>query len=198
MIKFNKAILASLILAIMATTTSKVFALPVDSNNTSSTDINSLTNFDSLDEMAQTPISDASRLLIMSDNNKLAFAPGGNCPGMPGGNMCPMSDKLNLSDDQYSKLWQLHTDFMDTLQPKKAQLEIKKRHLTLALSADNIDSAKVKELEDSILTLKAELAKLKIEHRINAMKVLNSDQRKEVNHTVFWMAMSHHMHNWGK
>ncbi len=122
----------------------------------------------------------------------VAMGPMGHHPMMFG--ECPMADKLNLSDEQYSKLWQLKDELKDGLEPKEAELHMAKRHLKMALTSQTVDETKVKEFEDKILALKADLAKLKIDHEIKAMGVLTPEQRKEVNHAMFWSMMGPEMH----
>ena len=137
----------------------------------------------------------AGKAILNTPLTQIAMGPGHH-PFMMGSE-CPMAEKLNLSDDQYSKLWQLKDELKDQLEPKEAELHVNKRHLMMALTADTIDSTKTKELEDKILTLKAEMCKLKMDHKIKAMNVLNTDQRKEVNHAMFWSMMGPEMHKWG-
>jgi len=105
-----------------------------------------------------------------------------------------------LTDDQLEKMHSLHNQFLDDLGPKVTQLASLSRKLKDVLMANNIDASQAKALQKDINGIKADVADLKLEHKIAALNVLTSEQKKELRDRLYrgpFERMEHHHHMGG-
>lgn len=105
-------------------------------------------------------------------------------PGLPGGPgkgpFAFLQGDLALSDAQYEKLFALRNGFLDKAGPVLAQMKANERDMLDLVTQSQLDKAKVKALQNKISDQKAQLANLRIDHRMDTLEVLTSDQRKEL------------------
>ena len=106
--------------------------------------------------------------------------PGGAGPSRSGGPFAFLQGDHALSDEQYEKLFQLKNDFLDKAGPKLAQLKVTERDMLDLMTQPQMDKAKVKDLQSKINNEKAELANMRIDHRMSTLEVLTAAQRKEL------------------
>jgi Spy/CpxP family protein refolding chaperone len=105
-----------------------------------------------------------------------------------------------LTDDQLEKMHSLHNQFLDDLGPKLTQLSSLSRKLKDVLMANTIDTSQAKALQKDINGIKADIGDLKLEHKIAALNVLTSDQKKELRDRFYrgpFERIEHHHHHMG-
>lgn len=118
----------------------------------------------------------------------IAMGPGPSGMGGPGrGHMAfmhkmhrsPFAD-LNLTDDQYEKLWALKRDSMGKNAAKFGELMGAEMQLHDLLLQPEIDRTKIMALQGRINAAKADLANSRVEDRIATMNVLTAEQRRDL------------------
>lgn len=118
-------------------------------------------------------------------------APGGRFGGVrafgPGGRGCGGGDclrALNLTDEQYEKLYGIKNQFLDQIGPKMLEVRTLERHLKDLLTNPTVDAGKAKALQSKINAVKADLANAKLENKLAMLDVLTAEQRKEIRERV--------------
>jgi Spy/CpxP family protein refolding chaperone len=98
----------------------------------------------------------------------LAFAQ----PGSPG----RMADKLKLTDQQQEQLDNLRLQLQKDLVQKQADLKLARLDLKEIMMKTPIDEKAALKKQDQISSIRADIAKAKLQHIIAASKVLTADQ----------------------
>lgn len=93
---------------------------------------------------------------------------------------CPMFGALDLSDDQYEKLYALKNSFLDKVGPKMLEIKTQSRHLKDVMTQPSVDVKAARNMQDKINNLRSDLANLKLDNRIAMMDVLTAEQRKKI------------------
>ncbi len=107
----------------------------------------------------------------------------GGCPIMRGHHRCPL-DSLEganaLSNDQYQKLYDIKGQFIANMVPKGLNMYMLTRKMKDLLTASDIDTKAVKDLEKQISSATSDLSMTVMDSIISANQVLTPDQRKEL------------------
>ena len=93
---------------------------------------------------------------------------------------CPWLGALDLSDDQYEKIYALKNSLLDKVGPKMLEIRTHERHLRDLMTQTNVDAKAARNLQDKINGLKADLANMKLDNRLAMHDVLNDEQRKKI------------------
>ncbi|MEN6356739.1 MAG: Spy/CpxP family protein refolding chaperone [Armatimonadota bacterium] len=115
---------------------------------------------------------------------------GGMSKGMGMGMNCPMMGlgpkmikELGLTDDQVTKLRQIHTDFMTATQSTRDQIRTKMQEMAQLWTTDaTADQLKAKL--DEIDPLKVELRDAAIDSALKARSVFTDEQRAKVRQMI--------------
>ena len=101
--------------------------------------------------------------------------------GMQRETLRPMAmERLDLTEDQQSKLKELQTAHYNTIKPLRAKLmETKARERTL-LAQEEVDQKAVNALIDEETELLNQLKKLRIEHKLSVQDVLTDEQQMQL------------------
>lgn len=91
---------------------------------------------------------------------------------------------LNLSDEQYEKMYGIKNQFLDQVGPKMLEVRTLERHLKDVLTSPSLDAGKAKSLQSKINALKSDLANAKLENKLAMLDVLTAEQRKEIRERV--------------
>ena len=100
---------------------------------------------------------------------------GGGMDGMHG----KMIEKLKLTDQQQEKLQDLMIQHQKDIVPKQADLKLAKIGLKEIMMKSDINEKAALDQMDKISAIKAQIAKLKLQHLLAARKILTADQLKE-------------------
>ncbi len=107
----------------------------------------------------------------------------GGCPMIRGHHRCPL-DSLEganaLSDDQYQKLYDIKGQFIANMVPKGLNMYMLTRKMKDLLTAPDIDTKALKDLEKQISSAASDLSMTAMDSIISANQVLTPDQRKEL------------------
>jgi Spy/CpxP family protein refolding chaperone len=121
----------------------------------------------------------------------VALGPGGpgmGGPGGPGGHGgmmmrrghgSPFAD-LNLTDDQYEKLWAIKRDSAGRSAGKFGEMMAAEMQLHDLMLQPEIDRTKIMALQGRVNAIKTELSNERLENKIAAMNVLTAEQRKDL------------------
>ena len=101
----------------------------------------------------------------------LAAATANSQPGLG-----MMSDELNLTDQQMEQLETLKLQHQREMVQKQADLKMAGLDLKEIMMKDNIDEKAALAKQDKLSSIKADIAKAKLRHKIAARKLLDSDQ----------------------
>jgi Spy/CpxP family protein refolding chaperone len=88
--------------------------------------------------------------------------------------------KVQLSDQQKEKFYELKNKLLSEAGPKKLALAEQKRLLKDLLTQDNLDRKAVQQAQDKINSLHAELANVNIAFRMDMQQELTPEQRKMI------------------
>jgi Spy/CpxP family protein refolding chaperone len=94
-----------------------------------------------------------------------------------------MAGRLNLSDQQIDQLERLQIQYEKDMVKPQCDLKMERLNLRELLMQQNIDEKAVMSAGDSISMIKADIARIKLQHMLAARKVLTPDQLKQ------WMRM---------
>ena len=98
--------------------------------------------------------------------------------GQPMG-MKGMADELKLSDQQIQQLEKLHLQLEKNLISLQADLKVAKLDLREIMMQTNIDEEAALDKLDQVSSIKANIAKMKLQQKFGASKILTADQRAQ-------------------
>lgn len=101
----------------------------------------------------------------------------GHCPMF--GNIDKMKKDLALSDEQVNKIKAINESYKKQFTELREKIVPKRDELHKLLMADEVDTKAVRELLVEMSNTHVEIRMLGINHRIDADKVLNPDQKKK-------------------
>ena len=105
---------------------------------------------------------------------------GGFRKGREGGHFGMLQGKYALTAEQEKKLESIRAAFKSEIKPQFEGKKAVRTQMMDLLTAPQIDTAKVNELQNEINSQSARLATLKTQSRLKEMEVLTADQRKEL------------------
>jgi Spy/CpxP family protein refolding chaperone len=100
---------------------------------------------------------------------------------------------LNLSDDQYEKMFALKKSTMAKMGPKMAEMGICEMDLHDMMLQPEADKSKVMDQQARINSLRSEMANVKVESELSMLAILTPEQRKELRRGLL-RAMAGGMH----
>jgi Spy/CpxP family protein refolding chaperone len=120
----------------------------------------------------------------------MAAAPAGDehdkkdCGGGGGGwsrrGHASMFKNLNLTDDQYEKLYSIKRETMGQMAGKMGNMATLHMDLKDALLQADLDKSKIQSVQDKINALKTDMANMRLNQHISMLNVLTPEQRKEL------------------
>jgi len=138
------------------------------------------------------------------------MCPMGGCPVMMGPrhhhcNPLAMLDGANaLTDDQYQKLYDIKGQFIANIVPKGLNMYMLTRKMKDLLTASDIDTKAVKDVEKQIAAGASELSMTAMDSIVSSAQVLTAEQRKEIHTKMIRAAVGggggwkhHHHHHEG-
>jgi Spy/CpxP family protein refolding chaperone len=102
------------------------------------------------------------------------------------GNIMAMADELKLTDQQIEQFRSLRIQHEKEIIPLQADLKLAKLELREIMMKDKLDEKAALAKQDRISDIKARIARQKLQHTLDARKVLNDDQVKR------WQKMRMH------
>lgn len=117
--------------------------------------------------------------IAMADNDRK------DCGGGGGGGWSrrghgDMFKSLNLTDDQYEKLYTIKRESMGQMAGKMGSMATLHMDLKDALLQSDLDKSKIQSVQDKINALKSDMANMRLNQHINMLGVLTPEQRKEL------------------
>jgi len=112
------------------------------------------------------------------------------------GNPEIFKERLNLSDDQITKIRDINKKYQLRLLDYKEKISPKNIQLKKLLLADNVNLKKVKSVLEEISKYRVELRMLRIEHRLEMEKVLTEKQRERLRTEMRSGRGMHRPHRW--
>lgn len=109
-----------------------------------------------------------------------------------GGEGAASSKRLQLSDTQKEKFFEIKNKLLSDAGPKKLALAEQKRLLKDLLTKDTIDRKAVLSTQDKINSLKTELANVMIASRLDMQEELTPEQRKMMRYRGLKSGGKHH------
>ena len=104
--------------------------------------------------------------------------------GMRGGHWgrggCPWLGALDLSDDQYEKIYALKNSFLDKVGPKMLEIRTQERHLKDAMTQSSVDAKAARRMQDTINNLRADVSNIKLDNKLAVLDVFTAEQRKKI------------------
>jgi len=130
-------------------------------------------------ELADLPVPGTPVIAVIDPEGvEIAEGPGGH--GGPGGEMHhhgPLSGPLALTDDQIERIASINDSYRENVGPKMLALHTAMHHMMRELGSSSIDSSKVKKLEDDMVGLKGDVARLQGDKLLAVANVFTPDQR---------------------
>jgi len=131
--------------------------------------------------------------IAMEPNAIQMAAPGGPGPrmmmmrrglSMRGGHWgrggCPWLGALDLSDDQYERIYALKNSFLDKVGPKMLEIRTQERHLKDTMTQPSVDAKAARNMQDKINNLRADVSNIKLDNKLAVLDVLTAEQRKKI------------------
>lgn len=87
------------------------------------------------------------------------------------------AEDLELTDQQIDQIRAISLDEHKQMIQNRADLQLAELELRELMMADNLDKAKIMKKSDEISTIKAKMAKTRLEKRIDRMNILTAEQR---------------------
>jgi protein CpxP len=103
----------------------------------------------------------------------------GNMQGMMGGQAGGPMAFLKLTDEQKTKIQDLHLALQKEVLPVRAELQKQRANLKLELTADKFNEGKVKSIEAEISKLTSDIALKTALHQRAVRDLLTPDQKKQ-------------------
>lgn len=97
-----------------------------------------------------------------------------------GGNGCHKFGRLDLSDEQNEKLYQLKQQFADQIGTTRVEIKKERRKMRDLLTQPVIDRKAVELAHGKINTLKTNLSNAKLTFKLDASEILTPEQRKQL------------------
>jgi Spy/CpxP family protein refolding chaperone len=113
-----------------------------------------------------------------------AFGPGGcgGCPerGFGSGDGPGAFGRLNLSKEQYDKMWQLRTKFQDETKDLRYQIQQKRLGMRSLFADPKADDGAIRAQFAEMNDLRRKLQEKRLEFRLAQRKILTPDQIQEL------------------
>ncbi len=109
---------------------------------------------------------------------KCPMGPGGGFRGHGSG--CDKFGRLDLSDEQNEKLYQLKQKFADQIGMTKVEIKKERRKMRDLLTQPAIDRKAVELAHGKINSLKTNLSNAKLTFKLDASEILTPEQRKQL------------------
>lgn len=106
-----------------------------------------------------------------------------------GRGMWGLPKELQLTDDQWERLYQVGKEYNDKAAPKMAEMRQAMSSLRDAMMAVDVDKSKASAAQSRINSLHADLANIKLDKKLAMLAVLTPDQRKELHNRFLKMAV---------
>lgn len=96
----------------------------------------------------------------------------------PGGVSVDVGEGLSLTDEQKEKAYQLKSQLMDNLGPKRLELKKQQRQLKDLLSQASLNRVAIKDTQEKINSLRNEISNSVVDFRVSFAEQLTPEQRK--------------------
>lgn len=127
-------------------------------------------------EVAQ--LSPTPSLAVLDEAAEIADAgPGGHEHGGAWHHHGILEGNLAVTDDQVEKLNSIHENYMESIGPKMLALHTAMHHIMDELGSTSIDTAKVKDLQSTVVSLKGDIARMQGDKLLAVANVFTPDQR---------------------
>lgn len=93
---------------------------------------------------------------------------------------CPWLGALDLSDDQYEKIYALKNSLLDKVGPKMLEIRTQERHLKDVMTQASVDAKAARRMQDTINSLRADVSNIKLDNKLSVLDVLTAEQRKKI------------------
>lgn len=123
---------------------------------------------------------------VKTNDNVIArcpMGPGGSFRGH--GNGCDKFGRLDLSDEQNEKLYQLKQKFADQIGMTKVEMKRERRKMRDLLTQATIDRKAIEAAQIKLNTFKTTLANAKLAFKLDASEILTAEQRKQLRYGTF-------------
>jgi Spy/CpxP family protein refolding chaperone len=130
-----------------------------------------------------------SGLPAIADESTIARCPTG--PHGPRMGDCHKFSRLDLTDEQNEKLYQLKEKFADQIGLTKVEIKKERRKMRDLLTQATIDRKAVEAAQSKINTLKTDLSNQKLSFKLDVSEILTAEQRKQLRYGSFGSS-------WGK
>ncbi len=131
------------------------------------------------------PMGPPGAMMPGGSDGPLADAPPGPCPFRPegGGPQCQgegLPPGVNLSDEQYEKMFAIKRDTFAKLGPKMVELKTGEMDMHDLMSQVTPDKAKIQGIQNRLNGLRAEIANIQLDSQLNSLGVLTAEQRQDL------------------
>jgi len=106
--------------------------------------------------------------------------PGADCWAMGAGMGERLKKQLNLTDAQVNQLRDIRTDFMNSTQAQRTEIQNDKQQMINLWMAEPLDPAAIKSMAAQMDSVRAQIRDSAIDHAVQAFNVLNADQKAKV------------------
>lgn len=132
----------------------------------------------------------AAAIPAIADEATIARCPMGPGHGRMHGE-CDKFSRLDLTDEQNEKLYQLKEKFADQIGTTKVEIKKERRKMRDLLTQPTIDRKAVEIMQGKISSLKTSLCNAKLSFKLDASEILTAEQRKQLRYGSFGSS-------WGK
>jgi Spy/CpxP family protein refolding chaperone len=109
--------------------------------------------------------------------------------GRGGRGMWGLPKELQLTDDQWERLYQIGKESNDKAAPKMSEMRQAMSSLRDAMMAVDVDKSKASAAQSKVNSLHADLANIKLDKKIAMLSVLTAEQRQELHNRFLKMAV---------
>ena len=102
--------------------------------------------------------------------------------------------KMNLSNDQLEKMYQLKNKLLDDIGPKKVELQKQKRHLKDLLTQETLDRGAIEATQSKINALKADMSNIALAFKMDLNENLTAEQRQNLRYRKMMKSKKHRGH----
>lgn len=88
--------------------------------------------------------------------------------------------KMNFSNDQLEKIYNLKNQLMDDIGPKKVELKKQKRHLKDLLTQETLNKQEIQATQDKINALRNDISNLMLSFKMEFNENLTAEQRQNI------------------
>lgn len=123
--------------------------------------------------------------VFAEDSSTIARCPMGGNYHSPRPDHCNKLSKLDLTDEQNEKLYQLKQKFADQIGMTKVEMKKERRKMRDLLTQPTIDRKAVEIAQSKINALKTNLSNQKLAFKLDASEILTAEQRKQLRYGSF-------------